>query len=106
MNPGLAKALGVMMKLDFQRFRPQSNPCHRGPSGANFRQVFFPCDEYRHFATVGENEPTGDEKFFSLSRQPKYIPIGVIPHEAIAAEESRLDAEKGRKKSRGGKARK
>jgi len=38
-------------------------------------QVFFICDEYQHFATVGENEPTGDEKFFSLSRQPKCIPI-------------------------------
>jgi hypothetical protein len=32
--------------------------------------------------------------------------LGVIPHEAIAAEETRLDAERGRKKSRGGKARK
>jgi hypothetical protein len=32
--------------------------------------------------------------------------LGVIPHEAIAAEETRLDAEQGRKKSRGGKTRK
>ena len=40
-----------------------------------FRQVLFICDEYQHFATVGENEPTGDEKFFSLSRQPRCIPI-------------------------------
>jgi hypothetical protein len=32
--------------------------------------------------------------------------LGVIPHEAIAAEETRLDAEQGRKKSGGGKARK
>ena len=40
-----------------------------------FRQVLFLCDEYQHFATVGESEPTGDEKFFSLSRQPKCIPI-------------------------------
>jgi len=29
--------------------------------GQYFRQVFFICDEYQHFATVGENEPTGDE---------------------------------------------
>src|SRR6202043_2419454 len=35
----------------------------------------FLCDEYQHFATVGESDPTGDEKFFSLSRQPKCIPI-------------------------------
>jgi len=32
--------------------------------------------------------------------------LGVIPQEALAAEETRLDAEQGRKKSRGGKARK
>jgi hypothetical protein len=32
--------------------------------------------------------------------------LAVIPHEAIAAEETRLDAEQGRKKSRGGKTRK
>ena len=27
------------------------------------RQVFFICDEYQHFASVGENVPTGHEKF-------------------------------------------
>src|SRR2546429_6298050 len=31
----------------------------------------FICDEYQHFETLGENKPTGDEKFFSLSRQAK-----------------------------------
>ena len=41
----------------------------------HFRQVLFPCDEYQHFATVGEGDPIGDEKFFSLSRQPNCIPI-------------------------------
>jgi len=41
----------------------------------HFRQVLFLCDEYQHFATVGESDPTGDEKFFSLSRQAKCIPI-------------------------------
>ena len=40
----------------------------------HFRQVFFICDEYQHFATAGENEPNGDEKFFALSRQSKCIP--------------------------------
>ena len=39
------------------------------------RQVFFICDEYQHFATVSENDPNGDEKFFALSRQGKCIPI-------------------------------
>ena len=75
LNAGLAKALGVMMKLDFQTGSPQSRSRDGNASERYFRQVFFICDEYQHFATVGENEPTGDEKFFSLSRQPKCIPI-------------------------------
>jgi hypothetical protein len=75
MNPGLAKALGVMMKLDFQRSVLNRIPVIETHPERYFRQVFFLCDEYQHFATVGENEPTGDEKFFSLSRQPKCIPI-------------------------------
>ena len=33
------------------------------------------CDEYQNFATVGGDNPTGDERFLSLSRQPKCIPI-------------------------------
>ena len=49
------------------------------------------CDEYQHFATVGENEPTGDEKFFSLSRQPKCIPI--IATQSISSLKSALPGE-------------
>ena len=41
-----------------------------------FRPVLFLCDGVYHaFATVGESDPTGDEKFFSLSRQSRCIPI-------------------------------
>jgi len=75
MNAGLARALGVMMKLDFQRAVLNRVPQMEAHPEKYFRQVFFICDEYQHFATVGESEPTGDEKFFSLSRQPKCIPI-------------------------------
>jgi hypothetical protein len=75
MNPGLARALGVMMKLDFQRAILNRIPEIEAHPERYFRQVLFLCDEYQHFATVGESEPTGDEKFFSLSRQPKCIPI-------------------------------
>ena len=75
MNAGLARALGVMMKLDFQRAVLNRVPEMEAHRERYFRQVLFLCDEYQHFATVGENEPTGDEKFFSLSRQPKCIPI-------------------------------
>jgi hypothetical protein len=75
LNPGLARALGVMMKLDFQRAVLNRIPIIETHPDQYFRETFFLCDEYQHFVTVGENEPTGDEKFFSLSRQPKCIPI-------------------------------
>src|SRR3974377_2084296 len=62
------------MKLDFERALFNPLPQMETDPERYFRQVLFLCDEYQHFATVGENDPTGDEKFFSLSRQPKCIP--------------------------------
>jgi hypothetical protein len=56
-----------------------------------FRQVLFLCDEYQHFATVGESDPTGDEKFFSLSRQAKCIPI--VATQSISSLRSALPGE-------------
>ncbi|HEV2224553.1 MAG TPA: TraM recognition domain-containing protein [Candidatus Acidoferrales bacterium] len=88
MNPGLAKALGVMMKLDFERAVLNRIPEIEAHPERHFRQVLFLCDEYQHFATVGENDPTGDEKFFSLSRQPKCIPI--IATQSISSLKSAL----------------
>jgi len=91
MNPGLARAIGVMMKLDFQRAVLNRVPQMEAQRDRHFRQVLFLCDEYHHFATVGENEPTGDEKFFSLSRQPKCIPI--IATQSISSLKSTLPGE-------------
>jgi len=91
MNPGLAKALGVMMKLDFERAVLNRVPKIEAHPELYFRQVLFLCDEYQHFATVGESDPTGDEKFFSLSRQPKCIPI--IATQSISSLRSALPAE-------------
>src|ERR1700736_6249565 len=91
MNPGLAKAVGVMMKLDFQRGVLNRIPALEASPNNHFRQVLFVCDEYQHFATVGESEPTGDEKFFSLSRQPKCIPI--IATQSISSLKSTLPGE-------------
>jgi hypothetical protein len=88
MNAGLAKALGVMMKLDFERAVLNRVPEMEARPNEYFRQVLFLCDEYQHFATVGESEPTGDEKFFSLSRQPKCIPI--IATQSISSLKSAL----------------
>jgi len=88
MNPGLAKALGVMMKLDFERATLNRIPEIEAHPERHFRQVLFLCDEYQHFATVGENDPTGDEKFFSLARQPKCISI--IATQSISSLKSAL----------------
>ena len=91
LNPGLAKALGVMMKLDFERAVVNRVPLIEANKNKYFRQVLFLCDEYQHFATVGENEPTGDEKFFSLARQPRCIPI--IATQSISSLKSTLPGE-------------
>jgi hypothetical protein len=91
MNPGLAKAIGVMMKLDFERAVLNRVPEIETNRDLHFRQVLFMCDEYQHFATVGENEPTGDEKFFSLSRQPRCIPI--IATQSLSSLKSALPGE-------------
>jgi TraM recognition site of TraD and TraG len=91
MNAGLAKALGVMMKLDFERAVLNRVSQMEAHPDKHFRQVMFICDEYQHFATVGESEPTGDEKFFSLSRQPKCIPI--IATQSISSLKSALPGE-------------
>jgi len=91
MNAGLAKALGVMLKLDFERAVLNRVPLMEKHPERYFRQVLFLCDEYQHFATVGESEPAGDEKFFSLSRQPKCIPI--IATQSISSLKSALPGE-------------
>jgi hypothetical protein len=91
MNPGLAKAIGVMMKLDFQRAVLNRIPIIEAHPDRYFRPVLFLCDEYQHFATVGETEPVGDERFFSLSRQPKCIPI--VATQSISSLKSTLPGE-------------
>ena len=91
MNAGLAKALGVMMKLDFERAVLNRVPEMEAHPERYFRQVLFLCDEYQHFATVGESDPTGDEKFFSLSSQPKCIPI--VATQSISSLRSALPGE-------------
>jgi hypothetical protein len=80
-----------MMKLDFQRAVLNRIPLIEAHPERHFRQVLFLCDEYQHFATVGENEPIGDEKFFSLSRQPRCIPI--IATQSISSLKSTLPGE-------------
>jgi hypothetical protein len=91
MNPGLARALGTMLKQDFQR--AVLNRVHRAGSetAPDLRPVLFVCDEYQAFATTGENEPSGDEKFFALARQARCIPI--VATQSISSLRSTLSGE-------------
>ena len=75
MNPGLSRALGVLLKLDFQRAVLQRIPKIAANPTKPWRDLLFVADEYHAFATVGETEPTGDERAFALSRQARLIPI-------------------------------
>jgi hypothetical protein len=75
MNPALARALGTMLKQDFQRAVLNRIPRISADPDRPWRPALFLCDEYQAFATTGEHEPSGDEKFFSLARQAKCIPI-------------------------------
>ncbi|MBK7929292.1 MAG: TraM recognition domain-containing protein [Bryobacterales bacterium] len=53
--------------------------------------MLFLCDEYQSFATVGESDPSGDEKFFALSRQAKCIAI--VATQSISSLRSTLPGE-------------
>lgn len=91
MNPGLARALGTMLKQDFQRAVLNRIPRMVDDPDRVWRPVVFMCDEYQAFATVGEHEPSGDEKFFSLARQARCIPI--VATQSISSLRSTLPGE-------------
>ena len=74
-NPALSRAIGVMLKnawLQSLLLRPAE--MKRSPS-RYYRPAVFLCDEYQAFASVGEDDPSGDEKSFALTRQCRCIPI-------------------------------
>ena len=75
LNPVLAKTIGTMMKIDYQRAVQMRIPKMEAQPERYFRPTVFICDEYQNFATVGGDNPIGDERFLSISRQPKCIPI-------------------------------
>ncbi len=66
-NPALARAVGVMLKnawLQALLMRPAKM---KESPGVYFRPAVFICDEYQAFASVGEDDPSGDEKSFALT---------------------------------------
>src|SRR5256712_5088600 len=91
MNPGLAKTIGTLLKQHSQRAVLNRIPRMQREPERHWRELLFLCDEYQGFATVGENDPSGDEKFFALSRQAKCIPI--VATQSISSLRSTLPGE-------------
>jgi hypothetical protein len=58
-----------MHELDFQRPVLQRIPQMAQHPERSWRDLLFVANEYHAFATVGETDPTGDERAFALSRQ-------------------------------------
>ena len=74
-NPALARAIGVLLKSAWmQALLRRPAEAARRPD-RYMRPAVFICDEYQAFATVGQDDPSGDEKAFALTRQCRCIPI-------------------------------
>ena len=74
-NPALARAVGVLLKNAWmQALLRRPAEAARRPD-RYMRPAVFICDEYQAFATVGQDDPSGDEKAFALTRQCRCIPI-------------------------------
>jgi hypothetical protein len=82
-----------MLKLDFQRAVLQRIPKMAANPRVPWRDLLFVADEYHAFATVGETDPTGDERAFALSRQARLIPI--VATQSISSLRSALGSDEG-----------
>ena len=74
-NPALARAIGVMLKNAWLQSLLRRPARMKESPDRYFRPAVFICDEYQSFASVGEDDPSGDEKAFALTRQCRVIPI-------------------------------
>ena len=74
-NPALARAIGVLLKNAWMQALLRRPAEAASRPGRYMRPAVFICDEYQAFATVGQDDPSGDEKAFALTRQCRCIPI-------------------------------
>jgi hypothetical protein len=87
-NPATSRMVACLLKQDYQRAMLMRIPQMTKEPERYFRPSLFLCDEYHSLATVGESDPSGDEKFFALSRQSKCIPI--VATQSISSLQSTL----------------
>ena len=73
-NPALARAVGVMLKNAWLQSLLRRPSQMKAAPDQYFRPAVFICDEYQSFASVGEDDPSGDEKSFALTRQCRCRP--------------------------------
>ena len=74
-NPALARTVGVLLKNAWLQTLLTRPAAIKANPNRYFRPAVFLCDEYQSFASVGEDDPSGDEKAFALTRQSRVIPI-------------------------------
>ena len=74
-NPALSRAIGVLLKMSWLQALLRRPARMAASPGWVPRPAVFLCDEYQQFASVGEDDPAGDEKAFALTRQCRCIPI-------------------------------
>ena len=74
-SPALSRAAGVLLKNAWLQALLKRPAAMKQNPNRYFRPAVFICDEYQSFATVGEDDPSGDEKSFALTRQCRCIPI-------------------------------
>ena len=91
MNPGLAKALGCDDEARFRARRVESRSRNRGPSRTIFPPGALPLRRIPALRNRRRKRSHGDEKFFSLSSQPKCIPI--VATQSISSLRSALPGE-------------
>ena len=75
-NPALSRAVGVMLKNAWLQSLLRRPATMKADPGRYVRPAVFICDEYQAFASVGEDDPSGDEK-------------GVCPHPAVSGDPHR-----------------
>src|SRR6185369_1580770 len=67
-NPGLARAILTLTKMDFQKAVLARIPRMAREPQRHWRQAALIGDECHAFVTAGEDNPSGDEKFSALQR--------------------------------------